>query len=192
LGMVFFYFALFSAFLLTCALFLQTGHHVDPLTSASYFVILGFAFMFSSHWSIKNGSRFGTGLLQVACVLLVVSFATQLIWFKNTIPFIAIVVTFLCYGLGAGMLVPSFLKIALKDVPHDQAGTASGVYSTVQQFSSALGVSMIGGVFFYVERKTGSFDAGYHAALYCLMGYALAVLLLLFIFKKTDTNKGAL
>ncbi|WCT10742.1 MFS transporter [Mucilaginibacter jinjuensis] len=192
LGMVFFYFALFSAFLLSCALFLQTGHHVDPLTSASYFVILGFAFMFSSHWSIKNASKFGTGLLQIACLLLIISFATQLIWFKDSIPFVAIIVTFVCYGLGAGMLVPSFLKIALKDVPHDQAGVASGIYSTVQQFSSALGVSMIGGVFFYVTHQKGNFDAGYHAALYCLMGYAFAVLALLFVFQKTDHHKGAL
>ncbi|NCD70018.1 MFS transporter [Mucilaginibacter agri] len=192
LGMVFFYFALFSAFLLSCALFLQTGHHVAPLTSASYFIILGIAFMFSSHWSIKNGSKFGPWILQVACLLLIASFAIQYIWFRDTFPFAAIIAAFLLYGLGAGLLVPSFLKIALKDVPHEQAGVASGVYSTVQQFSSALGVSMIGGVFFYVLHKQGSFDAGYHAALFCLMGYALAVFILLAIFKKTDSNKGAL
>ena len=155
LAMVFFYFALFSAFLLSCALFLQTGHHIDPLTSGSYFVILGVAFMVSSHWSIKNGSRFGTGMLQIACLSLVASFVIQLLCFHDTLPLLAIVTAFIFYGLGAGLLVPSFLKITLKDVPHEQAGVASGIYSTVQQFSSALGVSMIGGVFFYVVHENG-------------------------------------
>lgn len=190
LGMMFFYFSLFSAFLLSCALYLQTGHHVNPLRSGSYFIILGVAFMFSSHWSIKNGSRFGTGLLQVACLLLVISFGIQLIWLRESLSIYAIVFSMIFFGLGAGVLVPSFFKITLKDVPHENAGIASGIYSTVQQFSSALGVSMIGGVFFFVVEKKGNYDAGYHAALFCLAAYALAIILLLYLFKKLDKDKG--
>ncbi|HTI07021.1 MAG TPA: MFS transporter [Puia sp.] len=182
LAMVSFYFAVFSAFLLSCALFLQTGHHVEPMTSASYFIILGIAFMLSSHWSIRNAARYGTPLLQLACLLLLASFTIQLIWFRGDLSLPALVSAFFFYGLGAGILVPSFLKIALKDVPAEQAGAASGVYSTIQQFSSALGVSMIGGVFFYVlQHNKGGFDAGYHAALLCLMAYSVVIMVLLYL-----------
>lgn len=191
LGMVSLYFALFSSFLLCCALYLQIGHHVAPLTSGSYFIILGVAFMFSSHWSIKNATRYGLGLLQLSSLCLIIAFGIQFIWFRDSLPIYAIVFSMLIYGLGAGILVPAFLKIALKDVPHEYAGIASGVYSTVQQFSSALGVSMIGGVFFFVVEKNHSYTAGYHAALFCLIGYALAVMLLLFLFRKLDKGKGA-
>lgn len=189
LGMVFCYFAVFSSFLLTCALFLQTGHHINPLTSASYFIILGFSFMLSSHWAIKNGAKYGTKLLYISCILLISSFVIQLIWFNSSISLIPIISAFLLYGLGAGVLVPAFLKIALQDVPAEQAGLASGIYSTVQQFSSALGVSTIGGVFFYtVEHKNQDFNGGYQIALVCMILYVLIVMILLFaISKKRNT-----
>jgi EmrB/QacA subfamily drug resistance transporter len=189
LAMISFYFAVFGAFLLSCALFLQTGHHVKPLTSASYFIILGIAFMFSSHWFIRNGARYGNALLQLACLLLIASFTIQLIWFRGDLPLPALVSAFFFYGLGAGILVPSFLKITLKDVPAEHAGAASGVYSTIQQFSSALGVSMIGGVFFYVlQHKNGNFDAGYHAALICIIGYTAAIMILLYLSGRRRTQ----
>lgn len=59
LGMVFFYFAVFTTFLLTSAVFFQRGHHMPAFTSGCYFVVIGIAFMFSSHWSIKNSARYG-------------------------------------------------------------------------------------------------------------------------------------
>jgi len=184
LGMVSLYFALFSAFLLTCALFLQEGHHVDPLTSATYFVVLGLMFMVSSYWSIKNVQKYGTPILQLACLSLVAAFLIQFIWFRDTLPLLAVLASFSCYGLGAGLLVPSFLKIALRDVPHDQAGIASGIYSTVQQFSSAFGVSVLAGVYFFVAHHQGGVNSAYHVVLLCLVAFIAAVMLLLFFYQK--------
>ncbi len=43
------------------------------------------------------------------------------------------------------------------DMPPAKAGAASGVYSTVQQFASALGVSMLGGIFLFLARHSGNF-----------------------------------
>jgi EmrB/QacA subfamily drug resistance transporter len=179
LGMVMFYFASYSTFLMTCALLLQQGLHVPPLTSGLYFVIVGVTFMYSSHWSIKNAKRFGNNFLYFATLLVLMGFGVQLVWFNSAISLVAIATSFTLYGLGAGMLVPSFLKIALRDVPPAQAGLASGVYSTVQQFSSALGVSIFGGVFFHVAESGGhNFVAGYKAAVICMMiSYAMVGLM---------------
>ena len=44
--------------------------------------------------------------------------------------------------------MPALLTTVLSDVPHQTAGSASGVLSTVQQVALALGVAVIGSVFF--------------------------------------------
>jgi hypothetical protein len=50
--------------------------------------------------------------------------------------------------------MPSLLSTALKSIPLHFAGAASGVYSTFQQTASALGGSIIGGIFyFFVETQ---------------------------------------
>jgi MFS family permease len=94
---------------------------------------------------------------------------------------------FIAYGLGAGLIVPSLLKISLQQVPAEIAGIASGVYTTVQQFSSALGISVIGGVFFYAMHKGGdSYALGYKAALECMILYTTVIIGLLFVLKRMD------
>ena len=183
LGMVFFYFAVFSTFLLTCALFLQRGHHVSPFTSGCYFVILGVGFMISSHWSIKNAARYGNKVLYGAAGTVLTSFVAQFIWFNTALSPLVIMTAFIIYGLGAGVLVTSFLKIALKDVPKDQAGLASGIYSTIQQFSSALGISILGGVFFFTAEKSGNFDLAYRASLMGMIGFVLILILLCYVLQ---------
>jgi len=74
------------------------------------------------------------------------------------------------WGLGNGFVLPSLLGIATKSVPAQYAGAAAGVYSTFQQTASALGVSIIGGIFFYFSRQgwTTAYSAGLIAILVCL------------------------
>jgi EmrB/QacA subfamily drug resistance transporter len=59
-------------------------------------------------------------------------------------------------GVGLGLLVVPLIDIALATVPLRDAGAASGAYSTIQQVGAALGVAIIGAVFFDVvdERFT--------------------------------------
>lgn len=53
-------------------------------------------------------------------------------------------------GVGLGLLVVPLVDIALATVPTDDAGAASGAYSTLQQTGAALGVAVVGVVFFDV------------------------------------------
>jgi MFS family permease len=59
-------------------------------------------------------------------------------------------------GAGLGLLVVPLVDIALATVPLRDAGAASGAYSTIQQVGAALGVAIVGAVFFGVvdERFT--------------------------------------
>ena len=88
-------------------------------------------------------------------------------------------------GMGLGLLVVPLIDIALSTVPLRDAGAASGVYSTIQQVGAALGVAVIGAVFFDVvdERFTpAALREGLDAASWWVAGgyllCAIATLLL--------------
>lgn len=57
-------------------------------------------------------------------------------------------------GIGLGLLVVPLIDIALATVAVDDAGAASGTYSTFQQLGSALGIAIIGAVFFNAAGST--------------------------------------
>jgi MFS family permease len=52
------------------------------------------------------------------------------------------------YGLGMGAIFVPLFDLVIGDVPTPQIGSASGVLECVQQFGSALGVAVLGTVFF--------------------------------------------
>ena len=54
------------------------------------------------------------------------------------------------YGTGQGFVMPTLISTILINIHGHDAGSASGVLSTVQQASFAIGVAVIGTVFFSV------------------------------------------
>ena len=83
-------------------------------------------------------------------------------------------------GIGLGMLVVPLVDVALATVPTSEAGAASGAYGTVQQVGAALGVAVIGTVFFAAagtSHDVGSMRDGLLSACWVAAGgYALAAL----------------
>jgi MFS family permease len=83
-------------------------------------------------------------------------------------------------GVGLGLLVVPLVDVALATIPVGEAGAASGAYGTVQQVGAALGVAVIGTVFFSVvgtAYDAGSLRSGLVAACWVAAGgYALAAL----------------
>lgn len=80
-------------------------------------------------------------------------------------------------GIGMGALNPANQTLALLDVPHAQAGTASGVKLTVERIGTAVGTALITGVFFAVHDQRG-WDAGFASA-YTVVAVVLCMALLL-------------
>lgn len=177
---VFFYFGLHNAFLFNCAILLQKGYHISPYTASLLFTSLGWTYMFSSWWSIRNAGKYGIRMLQAGCIIMTASFLAQVFLFGAATPSTAAIVgCFAIFGLGSGLVLPSLLNVSLKDVPASMAGSSSGVYSTIQQFSSAAGISMLGGLFFSVLTRAGNYHPAYHVSLYCFIAYLGVIFLLL-------------
>ncbi len=62
----------------------------------------------------------------------------------------------LAYGVGQGLTFPTLIATTLSRVPAVDAGSASGVLATVQQIAFALGVAVIGSIFFAVLGRGAS------------------------------------
>jgi EmrB/QacA subfamily drug resistance transporter len=56
-------------------------------------------------------------------------------------------------GIGLGLLVVPLVDIALATVDESDAGAASGTYGTFQQVGAALGIAVIGSIFFDVVEE---------------------------------------
>lgn len=177
---VLFHFMLHTSYLLLSAVYLQNGLKISALLSGLYFIFPGILFIFSSLIASKLIVRFGKKVLQVGVVLLAISFLLQVQLWKPGVDRWIIIVLMGVWGLGNGLVLPSLLNIVLKSVPAEHAGAAAGIYSTFQQTASALGISIIGGVFFYFSQESWqiAYKAGVIAILICvlLVGIMLYIL----------------
>lgn len=162
---VLFHFMLHTCYLFLSAVFLQSGLGLSPLTAGLYFVVPGFLFTISSVLAGKWVPRYGTVILQLGIAIIVIAFALQMVYFKTGVSVAALFTLQALYGLGNGFVLPSLLNVTLRSLPPQFAGTAAGVYSTVQQTASALGICLIGGLFFYLTDTTKSIETAYHYSL---------------------------
>jgi predicted MFS family arabinose efflux permease len=93
----------------------------------------------------------------------------------------ALVPGLLVAGAGLGFLVIPLINVVLSAVGRDEAGEASGVFGTAQQFGGAVGVAAAGTVFFaHVTAPT--LTSAFTAALPLVIGaYALCAVLVLLL-----------
>ena len=151
---VFFHFMLHTAYLLMIAVYLQQGLHLTAMDCGLYFLPHATLFMISSVVASKFIVKYGKRVLQAGLLIILVSFVLQIILFKSHVSGFCIIMLIGVYGLGNGLVLPSLLTAALKNVPAKFAGTAAGTFSTFQQMASALGISILGGVFFYIVSRS--------------------------------------
>jgi predicted MFS family arabinose efflux permease len=83
----------------------------------------------------------------------------------------------LLIGAGAGTSIGQLFQLILTSVSMDEVGSASGVMEAVQQLSTALGVAVLGTVFFSTFTDHLPTDALRVTALACLVPLAVAFVL---------------
>lgn len=179
-----FFFGVHNAFMLLGSLYFQEALHFTPLTAAGYFVMLAVSFMGGSYTASRFIGRWGARVPQWGSLLMLLALVLQAWFFAvGRVSPAAILLLFTVYGWGFGWVLPTMVNVTLRDIPESLAGIASGVYSTLQQFSSAMGVTLIGGVYFGLIKGFGAWGA-YQAALLCMAVYEIAGLVLLERFRR--------
>ena len=177
---VLFHFMLHTAYLLLSAVYLQNGLGISALHCGLYFILPGILFIFSSIVASRMIVRFGKSVLQAGAAIMALTFYLQMEFWTPGVSTWLVVGLMGAWGLGNGLVLPSLMNIALKNVPAQYAGAAAGVYSTFQQTASALGVSIIGGIFFNFSKQDWqtAYHAGIIAILVCVAGVEVMLYLL--------------
>lgn len=155
-------FAAFAGFLFLNALYLQDVRGYSPLHAG--LLTLPMAAMtavlppISGRMVARHGARLplvigGLGIATGGGLLLALDVDT---------PLVLIVVAYVVFGIGFGMVNAPITNTAVSGMPLAQAGVAAGVASTSRQVGSALGVAVLGSL---VTAQLGtSMTAGFAAA----------------------------
>ncbi|MBF9068221.1 MFS transporter [Streptacidiphilus fuscans] len=125
------------------------------------------------------GSRGPRLPLIVAGVAMAAS-ALLLLDLSASTPLWVLLLSYLLFGVGFGMLNAPITNTAVSGMPRSQAGVAAAVASTSRQVGSALGVAVIGSAVtsaVVLPFKTGFAEAS-HIGWWIILGCALAVLVL--------------
>ncbi|MEI6950467.1 MFS transporter [Paraflavisolibacter sp. H34] len=178
-----FYFIMHTAYLLVSTLYFQNGLHCTPFQTGLYFTVWGTCFTLSSFLSIRLVNAFGKKPVQAGIALMILVFQHQLLYFDDQLSEQTLLFNLPLLGFSGGLVLPSLINLALKKVPPQFAGIASGTYSTVQQTASSLGICFIGGLFFSVAGTSGDFVKAFHYSLYAEILCLVAGFILLYFME---------
>ncbi|GHF28007.1 MFS transporter [Kitasatospora xanthocidica] len=149
-----------GSFFLVLALHLQFGRGLDALGAGLVFTAIGLGYLITSNTTHRVTARLGGrrtitagGLLMAAGLVLlaVAAFdaADGSVWWLAPGLFVD--------GLGMGLVIAPVTSVVLAGVEPRLAGSAAGVVSTVQQVGGALGIALIGLVYYGADGPTAAF-----------------------------------
>ena len=139
------------AFFFTFSLMLQVGLGFSALNAGLTTIPWSMASAFASFMSTRVAPRLGKWTIAIGSALLVVGILgviLTLLIVGTSVTGWDLIPAFLISGLGLGTVIAPLLNIILSGVPPRDAGSASGVLTTFQQLGGAIGVAVVGVVFF--------------------------------------------
>ncbi len=144
------FFATFAGLLLIVSLFCQLGEGFSPVHAGLTLVPLTVGMVLSMMASFALVAKFGRHLLHAGIVLAGAGAVTLAVTVSGAhqVSTMTLLPALLVSGLGAGLVFGQLFDIILAGVAMDEVGSASGVLNAVQQLASALGVAVLGTVFF--------------------------------------------
>jgi EmrB/QacA subfamily drug resistance transporter len=155
-------FAALGGFLLVNTLYLQNVRGYTPLMAGLY--VLPMAAMTAIFAPIAGrivGSR-GTRPPLIIAGVFITAAGILLTHLQNGTSTSQLILTYLIFGIGFGMVNAPITNSTVSGMPRSQAGVAAGVASTSRQIGSSLGVAVIGSV--TVSALHGPFRQDFAAA----------------------------
>ena len=190
-----------SAFFMTITLFLQQGFGLTPLATGLTFVAFGIGFVGGSRLSSTVAARLGPRVINLGTALMGAGLLAIILMAKaasgSAMDGRTLAAALLVYGVGQGLTLPSLVTLVVGSsrIPAADAGSASGVFAMVQQVALALGVAVVGGVFFgALDGNTTrlAYDGALAAALSCNLGLLAATFALALGLRRKPPHDGEL
>ncbi|MEV4620761.1 DHA2 family efflux MFS transporter permease subunit [Asanoa sp. NPDC049573] len=162
-----------ASFFLILALYLQFGRGLSALESGAVFMAIGAGYLLTSIIAHRLAARLGPQVVAIGALVMVAGLAAMAVAAGHGIgwllPGLAV------DGVGMGMALAPLTTAVLAKVAPQHTGAAAGILSTVNQTGNALGVALIGIVFYRAADYTGGFQAGLIALV--VLEIALALLI---------------
>ncbi len=139
------------AFFFTFSLMLQVGLGFSALNAGLTTIPWSLASAVASFMSTRVAPRLGKYTIAIGSALLVIGILGVIgtLHLQGTkVTGWDLIPSFIVSGLGLGTVIAPLLNIILAGVPGRDAGSASGVLTTFQQLGGAIGVAVVGVVFF--------------------------------------------
>ena len=140
-----------ASFGLVLTLFLQLGLGFTPLHAGVTFLPFSLGILVSSGAAARLAPRFGRGVTMAGALIMAGSM-TGLIaavhHYGAGVTTWELVPGLVGAGLGLGAVIAPLADIVLDRVPHQDAGSASGVFNTGLQLGNSIGIAVIGVIFF--------------------------------------------
>ncbi|MCT3786787.1 MFS transporter [Elizabethkingia anophelis] len=190
LAAVFYYIAQDSYFFLN-AIYLQSHLNLSSVHVGNMFVLQGIGYFMASLFSVRFVIKYDYKVMLGGSCIMILALVLHICYFTNEhINNILIYFILFLYGIGCGTMLPSMMTMALRKISSNLTASASGVYLTVQQISIALGVSIIGGIFFHLLGQNGDLlkaTVAYHYSTYANI-LALVIVGGIFLFLSSRRN----
>ncbi|MFB9234232.1 MFS transporter [Plantactinospora siamensis] len=163
-----------ASFFVILALYLQVGRGLSALGAGTVFTAIGAGYLVTSTYADRIAARLGRQVVSLGAVLMALGLLGM--WAAATRPGTGWLVPGLAVdGLGMGMALAPLTGTVLARVTPRHTGAATGVLSTVNQTGNAVGVALIGVVFY----RTADVAQGFRAGLVALIVLELSLALLI-------------
>ncbi|MGF6813076.1 putative MFS family arabinose efflux permease [Paraburkholderia sp. Clong3] len=149
LGAALFFYSIAVMFLLL-AIYLQDALAEDPFTAGMRFAPFGIGFFLGPLCAPRATRIAGAWAVVLALVLEVVALLATAAQVRTALPTStdALVPLLFLIGFGQGLAMPMLLRGILAEVPAHFSGLMSGTINSTFQISAALGVAVIGSVYY--------------------------------------------
>jgi EmrB/QacA subfamily drug resistance transporter len=139
------------AFFLTFSIHLQIGLGFTALHAGLTTIPFAVGSALASAASVRLAPRLGRRILSLGCLLLAFGMA-GVIWtihrYGGAVHSWELLPALAVCGIGLGCVIAPLVNVVIAGVRRQDAGSASGVLTTAQQLGGAIGVALIGVIFF--------------------------------------------
>lgn len=172
-----------ASFFLVLALYLQQGRGLSALDAGLVFTILAAAYLVASVIAPTLLERHGRRLLAEGALVLAAGHGLMVVTVADIGTGGSVVLlapALLLIGTGMGIVIAPLVTLILSNTGPEQAGPASGVLSTIQNVDNALGVAIVGVIYFGAAHSglAGAFQLSLAALAAILVGVAAVTKLL--------------
>jgi MFS family permease len=171
-------FTALGGFLLVTNLYLQGDRGLSPVHSGLYTLPMAVVAFFAAPVSGRIVGRRGARVPLVIGGLGLAGGSLILTQLTPTTATVDLLLAYLVFGLGFGMVNPPITNTAVSGMPPDQAGVAAAIASTSRLVGISLGVAIIGSIVVSGQGSHGSIAAASHPGWWVSVSCGLLVLAL--------------